>query len=113
VKRATTAASELSRDEYLVGSGRVRRLVEWLQPGAICFVGLDGYRKAVDRRAQPGWQAETFGGRPAYVMPSTSGLNAATPMKTLAAHLAATLRPQDADLLRQAPKMPKTTQKLG
>jgi TDG/mug DNA glycosylase family protein len=93
VKRATAAASELTTAEYRDGAARVRELVAWLQPRAVCFVGLDGYRKAVDRKAQPGWQAELFGGRPAYVMPSTSGLNAATSLATLTEHLAATLSP--------------------
>jgi double-stranded uracil-DNA glycosylase len=93
VKRATTAASELSADEYRAGAARVRRLVEWLQPAAVCFVGLAGYRAAVDRKAHAGWQPERFGGAPAYVMPSTSGLNAATRIDALVAHLAATLAP--------------------
>ena len=96
VKRATVAASELTRDEYRDGAARVRRLVEWLQPAAICFVGLAGYRAAVDRKATAGWQPELFGGRPAYVMPSTSGLNAATRFETLVAHLEATLSPPTA-----------------
>jgi TDG/mug DNA glycosylase family protein len=93
VKRATVAASELTPDEYRAGAARVARLVEWLQPSAICFVGLDGYRKAINRRAQPGWQDDPFGGRPAYVMPSTSGLNAATRFDDLVAHLRAARRP--------------------
>ena len=42
----------------------------------MCFAGLDGYRKAVNRKATTGWQDEPFGGRPAYVMPNPSGLNA-------------------------------------
>jgi TDG/mug DNA glycosylase family protein len=96
VKRATAAASELTTAEYKQGAARVQRLVEWLQPNAICFVGLDGYRKAIDRKATAGWQPMPFGGRPAYLMPSTSGLNAATSMKTLARHLAATLSPPEA-----------------
>lgn len=89
VKRATVAASALSRDEYRAGALRVQRLVEWLQPAAVCFVGFDGYRKAIDRRAVAGWQAVQFGGRPTYVMPSTSGLNAATRLEDLVAHLRA------------------------
>ena len=69
-------ASEIKAGEYREGAKRVARIVEWLEPGVICFVGLAGYRAAVDTRAQPGLQPEPFGGRPAYVMPSTSGLNA-------------------------------------
>ncbi|HET7488521.1 MAG TPA: mismatch-specific DNA-glycosylase [Acidimicrobiales bacterium] len=89
VKRATTGAAELSAGEYAAGARRVERLASWLRPGAVCFVGLAGWRSAVDRRAVPGPQPAPFGGRPAYVMPSTSGLNAHTSRAELAAHLAA------------------------
>ncbi len=51
-------------------------LSTWLRPGAVCFVGVTGYRVAVDEHAQLGWQDRTFGGSPVYVMPNTSGLNA-------------------------------------
>ena len=91
VKRATTAASELTADEYRAGVARVRRLVEWLRPGAVVFVGLAGWRAAVDRRAAAGPQPDGFGGVPAYVMPSTSGLNASSRPADLAAHLRAAL----------------------
>jgi TDG/mug DNA glycosylase family protein len=89
VKRASVGASELTTDEYRAGHSRVDRLVRWLQPGAVVFVGLAGWRAAVDRRAQPGLQPEGIGGRPAYVMPSTSGLNARMPLRDLAEHLRA------------------------
>ena len=78
VKRATVAAAELTRDEYVAGVARVERLVAWLRPGAVCFVGLAGWRAAVDRRAVAGVQPGGLGGVPVYVMPSTSGLNART-----------------------------------
>lgn len=89
VKRATRRADELSAAEYRHGFARLERLASWLMPAAICFVGLAGYRAARDRRATAGWQSRTVGGRPAYVMPSTSGLNAATPLSTLVDHLSA------------------------
>jgi double-stranded uracil-DNA glycosylase len=91
VKRATPRADELTRDEYRDGLARVERLVRWLQPGAVCFVGLAGWRAAVDRKAVAGPQPDRLGGRPAYVMPSTSGLNARTPPSELADHLRAAL----------------------
>jgi TDG/mug DNA glycosylase family protein len=91
VKRATVAAAELDADEYRTGLARVHRLASWLRPEAICFVGLAGWRAAIDRTARAGWQPEPLGGVPAYVMPSTSGLNAATPLATLADHLRAAL----------------------
>ena len=97
VKRATARSAELSRHEYESGARRVHRLVEWLEPGAVCFVGLEGYRAAVDRTASVGWQALDFGGRPAYVMPSTSGLNAHTRPGDVVAHLRAALAGSGAD----------------
>ena len=93
VKRATVAADELDRDEYRLGLARVERLVRWLHPGAVCFVGLAGWRAAVDRRATAGWQAGGLGGRPAYLMPSTSGLNAHSRPAQLAEHLRAAAAP--------------------
>jgi TDG/mug DNA glycosylase family protein len=87
VKRATPRADALRRDEYAAGVARLDRLCAWLEPAAICLVGLAGWRAAVDRRARAGWQERELGGRPVYVMPSTSGLNAATPMTALVDHL--------------------------
>jgi double-stranded uracil-DNA glycosylase len=87
VKRATARADELAPDEYRSGAVRVEALVEWLAPRAVCFVGLSGYRTAVDRHATTGWQPEPFGGRPAYVMPNPSGLNAHATPAVLVEHL--------------------------
>jgi hypothetical protein len=53
----------------------------------VVFVGLAGWRAAVDRRAVPGPQPRPFGGTHAYVMPSTSGRNARTSPAELAEHL--------------------------
>jgi double-stranded uracil-DNA glycosylase len=87
VKRATPNADNLTADEYTAGAERVARLVEWLRPGVVLFVGLAGWRAAIDRRAQPGPQPLPFGGSPAYVMPSTSGRNARTTPAQLADHM--------------------------
>jgi TDG/mug DNA glycosylase family protein len=86
VKRATPNADGLTAAEYGAGVKRVARLVEWLQPGVVVFVGLAGWRAAIDRRASPGRQPALFGGAPAWVMPSTSGRNARTSPAELAAH---------------------------
>lgn len=91
VKRATVAAAELGDGEYRAGMRRVERLAAWFRPGAICFVGLAGWRAAVDRKAVAGPQERTLGGRPVYVMPSTSGLNASSQLDALATHLRAAL----------------------
>ena len=88
VKRATARSHHLDRAEYVAGAERVRRLVSWLSPAVVVFVGLEGWRAAVDRRAVVGWQPEAFAGAPAYVMPSTSGANAHARLVDLTAHLA-------------------------
>jgi double-stranded uracil-DNA glycosylase len=89
VKRATTGASALTAAEYRSGTARVERLVRWLRPAAVCFVGLAGWRAAVDPRAAAGEQSAGFGGVLAYVMPSTSGANAHARLDDLADHLRA------------------------
>jgi TDG/mug DNA glycosylase family protein len=96
VKRATPRAQEITRAEYTAGLARVERMVRWLAPGAVCFVGLAGWRAAVDRNAAAGAQPRGIGGRPAYVMPSTSGLNARVPLAELVDHLCAAMALADA-----------------
>jgi len=91
VKRATPRASELRAEDYRAGADRVRRLTGWLRPAVVLFVGLAGWRVAVYRAAEPGWQPEPFAGARAYVMPSTSGLNARVGRADLAAHMTAAL----------------------
>jgi len=82
-KRATRRADELDPQEYRDGLDRVDRLCAWLRPHAVCMVGLAGWRTAMDRRAAPGWQPRRLGGRPVFVMPSTSGLNAHSSLEDL------------------------------
>jgi TDG/mug DNA glycosylase family protein len=89
VKRPTSRSAEVTADEYRAGADRVQRLVRWLRPEVVCFVGLEGWRAAVDRNAVPGLQLHRFGGVPAYVMPSTSGLNAHATPAQLVEHLRA------------------------
>jgi len=89
VKRATVGAAELAADEYRAGFARLERLAAWLEPGAVAFVGLAGWRAAVDRSAVAGPQERAVGGRPVYVMPSSSGLNARSTVESLAQHLRA------------------------
>jgi TDG/mug DNA glycosylase family protein len=89
VKRASPRASALTVEEYRWGLARVERLVSWLEPRAICFVGLDGWRKAVDAKAVAGWQTRPLGPTPVYVMPSTSGANAHASLAVLVSHLRA------------------------
>lgn len=88
-KRTTRKAAELSREEFRHGLGRLDNLCRWLQPEACVMVGLMGWRAAVEPKAGAGWQATELGGRPVYVMPSTSGLNASSSLADLTGHLIA------------------------
>jgi double-stranded uracil-DNA glycosylase len=87
VKRATPSASALTAQEYRAGAERVAWVVAWLRPSLVLFVGLAGWRAAVDRRAVAGVQPEPFAGAVAYVMPSTSGLNAHARLADLSTHM--------------------------
>ena len=89
VKRATPSAAELTATEYRAGMERLERLCAWLAPRVVCFVGLAGWRTAVDRHARPGLQPSLLGGRSVYVMPSTSGRNAHARIDALCDHLRA------------------------
>jgi TDG/mug DNA glycosylase family protein len=91
VKRATPSAVELTAQEFEAGAERVARMVDWLRPSAVLFVGLTGWRAAVDRHAVAGWQERGFAGAAAYVMPSTSGLNAHASVASLVDHMRAVL----------------------
>lgn len=89
VKRATRGASELTADEYRAGAARLARVVSRIRPATVCFVGVTGYRIAIDRHAAAGVQAGDFAGARAYVMPNPSGINTGTSLATLAQHLRA------------------------
>lgn len=95
VKRPSRAADEVSADEYRLGLGRLQRLVAWLQPKVVCFVGLGPWRAAVDPQARAGLQDARVGGRPVYVAPSSSGLNARTSPDQLADHFRAAMAVAD------------------
>jgi len=97
VKRASPRAAELTREEYAAGLDRLDRLVAWLQPGAVCVVGLAGWRAAADRRASAGIADRTIGGRPVYVMPNTSGINGSSSLADLTGHLLAAAALADSD----------------
>lgn len=92
VKRTTARAAALAPEEYRSGMARLERLVRRWPPGAVVFVGLAGWRAAVDRHAGAGVAERTLAGVPVYVMPSTSGLNAGTSQAELVEHLRAAHR---------------------
>ena len=87
VKRATRTAAEVSAEEFRAGGVRLAHLVAWLRPAVVCVAGVTGWRAAVDRRAAVGPQPAPLGGRPVYVMPNPSGLNAHDTVASLAEHL--------------------------
>ncbi|MBU04670.1 MAG: DNA glycosylase [Dehalococcoidales bacterium] len=89
VRRTTNRADQVEPAEFACGFERVERLAAWLKPKVCCFVGLGGWRGVVDRKAVAGPQDRLLGGRLAYVMPHTSGLNAHSRLADLAAHLQA------------------------
>ncbi|HYL51888.1 MAG TPA: hypothetical protein VEZ15_07965, partial [Acidimicrobiia bacterium] len=87
VRRASKGADELTRAEYAEGVHRLERLVRWLRPESVCFVGLTGFRSAINKRATVGWQSASFAGAATYLLPNTSGLNAHAKPADFAAHL--------------------------
>lgn len=89
VKRASASADSLTRDEYTAGSERLRDLVAWLQPRVVCFAGVTGYRKAIDRHAELGEQPSAFAGATTYVMPNPSGVNTHASLADLTTHFTA------------------------
>jgi TDG/mug DNA glycosylase family protein len=99
-KRTAPRAGEISREEYAQGLVRLRRKLRAWRPRAVCLVGLEGWRRAVDRRAAPGWVPGGIDGCPAYLMPSTSGLNARVDLAALARHLRRAGQPPDTETRR-------------
>ncbi|MEY2398900.1 MAG: double-stranded uracil-DNA glycosylase [Actinomycetota bacterium] len=89
VGRVEADASKMSSNELRQGRLEVEALVREYKPAAVLFTSITAYRVAVSRKAGVGVQPEPFGGRPAYVMPSTSGRNAATSLTTLTDHFRA------------------------
>lgn len=75
--RPTRAASELGREELRAGAAQLEALVARLRPRLVAVVGITAYRVAFDRpKAVLGLQEERIGGRPVWVLPNPSGLNA-------------------------------------
>jgi len=75
--RPTRDAAQLSREELRTGAAELERLVAEVQPGLVAVLGLTAYRTAFGRtKATMGLQAEAIGGRPVWILPNPSGLNA-------------------------------------
>ncbi len=79
VKKPTSKASELTDKQFRVGLARISRMCSWLRPKAVCVLGITGWRAALgDSKLSLGAQMTRLGGRPVYVLPNPSGLNAHT-----------------------------------
>ena len=75
--RPTRAAAELSDAELREGAAALEQLVREIRPKLVAIVGVTAYRTAFGRRkATLGLQPDTIGGRPVWILPNTSGLNA-------------------------------------
>ena len=90
VKRATARADELTDHELRDGLAAVTALALRWQPGWVAFLGLGAYRTASGhRRAAVGPQDALLGGRPVWLLPNPSGLNASWQLPRLAEAYAA------------------------
>lgn len=77
VARATAAASELTKDDFIPGGRRLRAKVRRYRPLVVAVLGVGAYRAAFARpQAVIGEQAETIGEARIWVLPNPSGLNA-------------------------------------
>jgi TDG/mug DNA glycosylase family protein len=75
--RPTRAAAELSQEELRAGAAQLARTVREHQPRLVAVVGVTAYRTAFHRpKAAWGLQPDEIGGRPVWVLPNPSGLNA-------------------------------------
>jgi TDG/mug DNA glycosylase family protein len=77
VDRPTRSAAELDAAELRSGMRALDRLVARYEPEVVAVVGLTAWRTGFDRPdAAVGPQPDTISGRPAWVLPNPSGLNA-------------------------------------
>lgn len=75
--RPTRAAAELTRTELREGASALEATVRAWAPRLVAMVGVVAYRAAFQRpKAAMGLQTEAIGGRPVWILPNPSGLNA-------------------------------------
>ena len=85
VERATARADELAAPELVAGLDRVGTVAAEHAPRWVGVLGLSTWRIATgDRRAEVGPQQRTVGGRPVWLLPNPSGLNASWQLPRLA-----------------------------
>lgn len=77
VARATAAASELAKDDFVKGGRRLRAKVRRYRPRIVAVLGVGAYREAFARpKASIGEQDERIAEARVWVLPNPSGLNA-------------------------------------
>ena len=77
VARPTRAASEVTADELRAGVAALAATVARYAPRLVAVLGMQAYRTGFGRRhATWGLQPDELGGRPVWVLPNPSGLNA-------------------------------------
>ena len=111
--RPTRAAAELTAEELRHGALELERIVRRHQPRLVAVVGLTAYRTAFARpRATMGLQPDDIGGRPVWVLPNPSGLNAHYKPADFA-RLYAQARAHADALATAAPQPPKDATRVG
>ncbi|HET9862097.1 MAG TPA: G/U mismatch-specific DNA glycosylase [Steroidobacteraceae bacterium] len=86
VARATVAAAELRKEEFIAGAKRLARKVTRYRPRWVAVVGIGAYRAAFGRpKAVIGEQPERLGSARLWLLPQPSGLNANHQMPELTA----------------------------
>jgi TDG/mug DNA glycosylase family protein len=77
VARATAAAAELSKDDFIGGGRKLRAKVRRHRPRIVAMLGVGAYREAFARpKAIIGEQTERIDDARVWVLPNPSGLNA-------------------------------------
>ena len=85
VARATARADELTDDELRAGVVALDALAHRWQPGWVAVLGMSAYRVITgNRKAAVGPQERRIGGRPVWLLPNPSGLNASWQLPRLA-----------------------------
>ncbi|HMG73996.1 MAG TPA: G/U mismatch-specific DNA glycosylase [Pyrinomonadaceae bacterium] len=77
VARATAAAAELTKEDFIKGGRSLRAKVRRYRPRIVAVLGVGAYREAFGRpKTVIGEQPEPIGEARVWVLPNPSGLNA-------------------------------------